>query len=89
MSWKYNGLIFQSSGQFGWIIYHTHVLMVHVMDIDSAAFFQPSNAVEKSLSVCIGVDKNKPTVSTISCPALLSSITISFFKGLEPKTRNH
>ncbi len=62
MSWKKKGLIFQPSGEFGWMISHAQVPTVHVMEDRFRVFFSTRNSVGKSLTACIDLDKNNPSI---------------------------
>ena len=62
MSWKKQGHIFQPNGQFGWMISHAQVPTVHVMDDRFRVFFSTRNTTGKSLTACIDIDKNNPTI---------------------------
>lgn len=61
MSWKKKGLIFQPSGEFGWMMSHAQVPTAHVMEDRLRIFFSTRNTAGKSLTACIDLDKNNPS----------------------------
>ena len=62
MSWKKKNLIFQPSGEFGWMMTHAQVPTVHLMKDRFRVFFSTRNSVGKSLTACIDLDKNNPSI---------------------------